>query len=703
MKVVANYNDNRWRKYKIDFARIARMAASSMRKDSEVSIILTNDVEVRALNKRYRGINKATNVLSFETGDDQLLGDIFISFDTVSREAMGDGKTFQDHAAHMVVHGMLHLLGYDHMNDSDADTMENLEIKILRKLGVSNPYEQIKGTRNGNKEPAFAKATAGRRERGMGHNTKFPVPCSCSLFLFLIPILCGAVAALGYAPFNLWWATLLGIGGMYYLVVKGTGTRNPPSPRLRRAGRNSAQCKVSHSLFPFLFPYLFGAAYAVGMFWWVVNSIFVVPELAAQFAIFAAPAILGIGLFGGLIFEIPFVVIRCMRPNHAYRAILFALLWTVILWLREWLLTGFPWNPVANISMPFPILSNSMSLWGAMGLTFVIIGLVASIVEIIRNVKSKGAYVQLIIFSVLMSVGIFFGYKNIQSSKFETDEKTPVIRIVQPASSAEDKATHSREQAIANAEKNIQNLIRLATENPIKPDLYVFPETAYPYMVVDGYFPLAQVLKTPTIMGAMSYDDGRFYNSLLIANPAGRIEKIYSKSHLVPFGEYRPLGDIIPTPGQLTPGAGPEILQVAAGDKAAIDFAPAICYEIIFSDSLVPGGAPVEPDVIVNITNDTWFGKTPGSYQHLDMVRRYAIESGLPVVRANYSGISAFIDSDGRVASRLPIGVAGYLDGRIGGGHMTIYRRIGRDLWMVIILLFSATAAGCISLFQKRD
>jgi apolipoprotein N-acyltransferase len=128
---------------------------------------------------------------------------------------------------------------------------------------------------------------------------------------------------------------------------------------------------------------------------------------------------------------------------------------------------------------------------------------------------------------------------------------------------------------------------------------------------------------------------------------------------------------------------------------------PAICYEIIFSDSLIPSSFVLRPSsFIVNITNDTWFGRTPGTYQHLDMVRRYAIESGLPIVRANYSGISAFISADGKIISSLPIGVSGSLDGSVGGAHMTPYRRIGLNWMMVVILAFSAM---CIFVFRKKN
>jgi len=108
MKVFINYDDVRWRRYKIDFTRIA--SAVSNAPGAEVSITLTDDAQIHALNRQYRGIDRPTNVLSFELGDDILLGDIFISLDTVQREARAAGISVAEHTAHMVVHGILHLM-----------------------------------------------------------------------------------------------------------------------------------------------------------------------------------------------------------------------------------------------------------------------------------------------------------------------------------------------------------------------------------------------------------------------------------------------------------------------------------------------------------------------------------------------------------------------------------------------------------------
>ena len=140
----------------------------------------------------------------------------------------------------------------------------------------------------------------------------------------------------------------------------------------------------------------------------------------------------------------------------------------------------------------------------------------------------------------------------------------------------------------------------------------------------------------------------------------------------------------------LTSGNGPELIKMDIGNSKFV-FVPGICYEIIFSDSLIPDGET--PDAIINITNDNWFGRTPGTYQHLDMVRRYAIESGVPIIRSNYSGISALVLSDGNIIANMPIGQPGIIDGSVWGAHKTIYRRLGRDMWMIIILILSCMGA----------
>lgn len=114
----------------------------------EIACLFTNDAEIRILNRQFRGKDKATNVLSFAADrsapapDEQpvIIGDLILSVDTIQAEAGDQGKTFANHTAHMLVHGILHLFEYDHEHDSEAEDMEKLEREVLGRLGIADPY-----------------------------------------------------------------------------------------------------------------------------------------------------------------------------------------------------------------------------------------------------------------------------------------------------------------------------------------------------------------------------------------------------------------------------------------------------------------------------------------------------------------------------------------------------------------------------------
>ena len=106
----------------------------------ELSLVFTNDEKIRALNARYRGKDRATNVLSFPQKTGALLGDVILAAETVAREAAVADKRLEDHMAHLIIHGFLHLLGYDHQGDREAEKMEQLERVALKRLGIADPY-----------------------------------------------------------------------------------------------------------------------------------------------------------------------------------------------------------------------------------------------------------------------------------------------------------------------------------------------------------------------------------------------------------------------------------------------------------------------------------------------------------------------------------------------------------------------------------
>lgn len=143
LSVTIHVKNPKWktllRPYSKTVSSACEAAAPKKREHQELSVVLADDAFIRDLNKTYRGQDKPTNVLSFPGGD-EYLGDIILALETVRSQAKEQGKSVRDHTIHMLVHGTLHLLGHDHMKECDAVAMERKEIKILKKLGVANPY-----------------------------------------------------------------------------------------------------------------------------------------------------------------------------------------------------------------------------------------------------------------------------------------------------------------------------------------------------------------------------------------------------------------------------------------------------------------------------------------------------------------------------------------------------------------------------------
>ena len=123
---------------------IVAAARAVPERTGELAVVLTDDAAIRTLNRTWRGKDEATNVLSFPAqsppGTPALLGDIVIAYETTAREAQAEGKPFRHHLAHLAVHGYLHLAGHDHEADAEAEAMESLEIAVLARLKVPNPY-----------------------------------------------------------------------------------------------------------------------------------------------------------------------------------------------------------------------------------------------------------------------------------------------------------------------------------------------------------------------------------------------------------------------------------------------------------------------------------------------------------------------------------------------------------------------------------
>ena len=328
-------------------------------------------------------------------------------------------------------------------------------------------------------------------------------------------------------------------------------------------------------------------------------------------------------------------------------------------YLRSVLLTGFPWNVTGHAFLGWLPLAQGASVVGQHGLNFLALSLIVVFVYLaLRQVRLAG----LCLLPLLVSVGLSVQMTGSMLPVESTQEQGPVVRLIQPNIPQKDKWNRDKRGS------HLQQMISLAKDQNGPAVLTVLPEAALasvwprePDLVKN----MAALVAGPSGIMATGMlrrnDNGQLFNSVLFIDATGRLQHIYDKQHLVPFGEYVPLRglpfiDVI---------AGKT--DIKAGGEARPFYLPGfgqirvlICYEVIFPDFM--SSDRERPDLILTLSNDAWFGQTAGPHQHFAQARMRAIEEGLPVIRVANTGISGVIDSYGRVLVRSEIGKAVAID-----------------------------------------
>jgi apolipoprotein N-acyltransferase len=396
------------------------------------------------------------------------------------------------------------------------------------------------------------------------------------------------------------------------------------------------------------------------------------------------------------------------------RVVLLAAAWTVAEWLRGHLFTGFPWNLPAYVWSASEPMMQSAALWGAWGLCFVTI-LLCGILSLMgrgdrRNDVRAGA-VTLAVIAVLYAFGAWRLAPEDAADLAAVSRPAVTLRLIQGNIDQWSKLTG------AHRDRDIMQHVRLSTATPglEQVQAVIWPETAATMFLdrrddwrtlVATAAPPNGLLITGTLRGDPPQGEPeRYWNSLAAIDPQARIVATADKFHLVPLGEYVPMRDILgPFITKLTAGAGdfsagPGPVTVSA--PGLPPFSPLICYEVIFPGAVIDPAN--RPDWLLNVTNDGWFGRSPGPYQHFASARFRAVEEGLPLARAANTGISAMVDPFGRVVASLPLGTEGALDVLLPAPLApTWFSRTGLLLPAVLVLVALATGAGLIMRGTQR-
>lgn len=343
------------------------------------------------------------------------------------------------------------------------------------------------------------------------------------------------------------------------------------------------------------------------------------------------------------------------RNNSWVFAFAFALCWLVSEWLRGLLFTGFPWNPVGAMWGDMLIMAQTARFFGVYGLSALTM-LSASLFAGVFMRQWRGpAFAG----AALLAVQAGYGAWVIPSAPQPLYEDLELV-LVQANIAQTDKWNRA---LLADHLSDHIRLSNTGEDNPGKQRIVIWPETAYPYLIEGDKRSQKRLqagigAQTTLIFGANRFIDperSSARNSVFVLQN-GDITGSYDKVHLVPFGEYVPFASLLKTLGvrALVEGLsgfskGPGVAALEPIGLPA--FAPMICYEGIFPRHMF--ALEDQPDWILNISNDAWFGQSSGPSQHLNLVRFRAIEQGLSVVRATGTGMTAVLDPFGRVSAQL--------------------------------------------------
>jgi apolipoprotein N-acyltransferase len=493
----------------------------------------------------------------------------------------------------------------------------------------------------------------------------------------------GAVSALAMAPFHAWPLLFATFPALVWLI-DGAG-----------AGRIGRWFSAAVTGWWFGFGYFLAGLYWVGIAFLVDAKTF---GWLMPFAVIGLPA--GLALFMALGTALASLV----WTRGAARILALAAALTIAEWLRGTVLTGFPWNTLGYaLTWPLP-LAQTAAVIGLWGLTFLAVAIFASpatLADEHADTRRPRLAPALALVALVAMAG--FGSFRLATAPSGFVEGVR-LRIMQPNLPQDAKFSYGAKQQVMDRYLSLSARRTGPQDAGLERITHlIWPESAFPFLLAREPDALAQIAdllprNTVLITGAARAAQQaagaplQAHNSIYAIDHDGSILATYDKLHLVPFGEFLPfqrtlerigLMQLTKVSGGFTPGDRRRPFRIAGAPPAA----PLICYEIIFPGDVMQRGE--NADWMLNVTNDGWFGRSTGPYQHFQHARIRAVEEGLPLVRAANTGISAVVDPFGRIVDSLPLGAAGVMDAGLPQRlETTPFRRFGH--WPALIVVFGS-------------
>ncbi|CPR19566.1 Apolipoprotein N-acyltransferase [Candidatus Filomicrobium marinum] len=525
-----------------------------------------------------------------------------------------------------------------------------------------------------------------------------------------IAFLAGALSVLAMAPFFLWPVLFFTLPVLIWLI-DGTSDQALAHAEADKATHTRAwRTSLKRAAFDgwwFGFGYFF-----FGLFW--IGEAFLVEAHIFGWLLPVAVTLMPAGL--ALFTAVTAAAARSFWVPGLSRVAVLAVAFGVGEWLRGHIFTGFPWN-VLGYALTQPLyLMQSTAVFGIYGLTLLTVLIAATPVIVLADPRTPRPGAKIVALTVAPLAALFIYGALVLAPGPNSFVDGVKLRIVQPSIPQHEKWLASEQPRIFAEHLRLSRISESGKQDDLEGVTHVFwPEAAMPFLPLstpDALSAIGTLLPANTFLvaGALRLEKAsvgdelrpstlpkrQVYNSIIAFGPEGETRAIYDKIHLVPFGEYLPAQEFLEAiglesltriRGGFSIGSTPRPLVSVPGLPP---FSPLICYEAIFPAAVVQGEN--RPALLVNATNDGWFGNTTGPHQHLHQARLRAVEEGVALLRVANNGISAVIDPFGRIIGKLDLNEVGTLDTQLPQPRpATIYAQYGDGLFLLCVLALSLT------------
>ena len=503
------------------------------------------------------------------------------------------------------------------------------------------------------------------------------------LVIFLAPFLLGVFTIFGFTPYNFTFVNFFTFSILLFLIFI-----------IKKKTITIYRKKKSNRYF-----FYFGCSFGFGFFlfgnYWISISL-THDEIFKNLIPFS---FILIPLFLSLFFGLAILVIGRFSEKNIFFILFFSLVFSIFEYLRGSLLTGFPWNLI-SYTWSWSIESiQILSIVGAYSLSLISLTFFCIPFLFFQNKILKKNVVFSLSFLLIFLINYFYGTYKINNSNYEFDENF-YVKVISPNFSLKDYSTKSEND-------QLKRLIKISDPEKDKKTLFIWPEGIFyeshlQNIILYKDLFLGKFSENHLIaLGINNYvniDDStnkKYFNSLVILNHKLEILSVYNKVNLVPFGEFLPFEKILSKIGikkitqgysSFSPGDVREIVNLGSKfNKKSI--LPLICYEIIYPGKMKNKNQ--YPSLVINISEDAWFGDSIGPYQHYSKAVYRSIEKGVFIARSANRGISAFIDPNGRALKLLGTSESGNFEYQMPHFAVpTLYSEHGNKIFLLLIFLY---------------